>query len=126
VAAVEGVAREYVEDPVGLEPMDSKTVLSKARRGEIVVVDVRPEEEYRAAHLPRAVSIPLSDLQKRLGELPRKKQIVAYCRGPYCVYSGDAVRRLNKAGYRATRMSDGVTEWRAKGLPLESSPQEAS
>jgi rhodanese-related sulfurtransferase len=106
--------------------MDSKSVLSRARRGEIQVVDVRPEEEYRAGHLPRAVSIPLSDLSRRLAELPKQKQVVAYCRGPYCVYAADAVRRLRKAGYRATRLSDGVTEWRAKGLPLERSQQEPS
>jgi rhodanese-related sulfurtransferase/DNA-binding transcriptional ArsR family regulator len=126
VAAVESVAREYMEDPGDLEPIDSKAVLARARRGEIVVVDVRPEEEYRASHLPRALSIPLADLQRRLTELPKRKQVVAYCRGPYCVYAGDAVKRLRKAGYRATRLSDGVTEWRAKGLPLESSPREPS
>jgi len=99
---------------------------SRAKRGEIVVVDVRPEEEYRASHLPRAVSIPLSDLPRRLAELPKRKKVVAYCRGPYCVYAADAVRRLRKAGYRATRLSDGVTEWRARGLPLESEHREPS
>jgi rhodanese-related sulfurtransferase/DNA-binding transcriptional ArsR family regulator len=126
VAAIESVAREYLDDPDNLEPMDSKTVLSRVKCGEILVVDVRPEEEYRAGHLPRAVSIPLSDLSRRLAELPKHKQVVAYCRGPYCVYAADAVRRLRKAGYHATRLSDGVTEWRAKGLPLERSQQEPS
>jgi rhodanese-related sulfurtransferase/DNA-binding MarR family transcriptional regulator len=118
VAAVGAVAREYLERPEQLEPMDAEAVLARARRGEVVVVDVRPAEEYAAGHLPKAVSIPIAELKKRLSEIPRRKQVVAYCRGPYCVYASDAVRQLREAGYRANRLDEGIREWEARGLPV--------
>ena len=98
---------------------DRATLLRRASRGEVVVIDVRPAEEYEAGHLPRARSLPLTELRSRLRELPRDKPIVAYCRGPFCLMSSEAVALLKKRGYRAAKLADGVAEWRAGGLPIE-------
>jgi len=97
------------------------SLLKKAKRGTVVVLDVRPEAEYRTAHLPYARSIPLPELKRRLAELPREKEIVAYCRGPFCLMSSEAVALLKKRGYRAKKISDGVAEWAAAGLAVEAS-----
>lgn len=105
--------------PDVLSPESRKSLLTKARRGDIVVIDVRPDAEYAAGHLPHARSIPLGELKKRLAELPAGKQIVAYCRGPFCLMSDEAVRLLRKRGYTAHKITDGVTEWQAGGLPIE-------
>lgn len=102
-----------------LTPMNRAEMLDLARRGEVVVLDVRPETEFAAAHLPYALSMPLAEVRKRLAELPHDKPIVAYCRGPFCVMAKEAVTLLNREGYRATRLEDGVAEWRAHGLPVE-------
>ncbi|HZR04167.1 MAG TPA: rhodanese-like domain-containing protein, partial [Burkholderiales bacterium] len=101
------------------EPLDRETVLKKARRGEIVVIDVRPEEEYRAGHLPYARSVPLPELRRRFDELPKARTVVVYCRGPFCVMAGKAVIQLRKKGFDAHRLDDGVAEWNFHGLPLE-------
>ncbi len=101
------------------EPVDGPELLARARRGEVVVLDVRPAEEFRAGHVPGARSIPLPELQARLGELPPGVTLVAYCRGPYCVYAADAVELLHRHGYAATRMDQGVAEWRSHGWPIE-------
>jgi rhodanese-related sulfurtransferase/DNA-binding MarR family transcriptional regulator len=111
--------RALAKAPNALEPMDRRTVLDKAKRGEIVVLDVRPESEYAAGHLPFARSIPLTELRKRIGELPKSKLIVAYCRGPFCLMAGEAVASLQRRGFRAMRFEDGVAEWRFHGLPIE-------
>jgi rhodanese-related sulfurtransferase len=96
-------------------------LLRKARKGEVVVLDVRPRSEYDQRHLPFARSVPLAELRARLAELPRGKPIVAYCRGPFCLMSDEAVKLLVKRGYRVSRLADGVSEWLAAGLPLETS-----
>jgi rhodanese-related sulfurtransferase len=96
-----------------------ETLLRKARRGDVVVLDVRPRSEYDSQHLPFARSMPLSELRARLAELPRNKPIVAYCRGPFCVMSDEAVKLLAKRGFRVSKLADGVSEWLAAGLPLE-------
>ncbi|MBL8975324.1 MAG: metalloregulator ArsR/SmtB family transcription factor [Myxococcales bacterium] len=101
------------------EPVDGPELLARAGRGEVIVLDVRPPEEYRAGHIPGARSIPLPELQSRLGELPPGVTLVAYCRGPYCVYAADAVELLQRHGYDATRMDQGVAEWRSHGWPIE-------
>ena len=101
------------------EPVDGPELLARAGRGEVIVLDVRPPEEYRAGHVPGARSIPLPELQSRLGELPPGVTLVAYCRGPYCVYAADAVELLQRHGYDATRMDQGVAEWRSRGWPIE-------
>lgn len=102
-----------------LRGVDRDSILERARSGEVVVIDVRPQDEFAAGHLPYARSLPLTELRKRLRELPKDKPVVAYCRGPFCVMAKDAVALLQKRGYRAFRLDDGVAEWRARGLPVE-------
>lgn len=102
-----------------LEGLDRAAILKKARAGEVVVLDVRPGEEFATAHLPHARSLPVDELKKRLDELPKGIPVVAYCRGPFCVMAKEAVDLLRKKGYRAFHLTDGVAEWRARGLPVE-------
>lgn len=102
-----------------LEGCDRKSILKKAAAGEVLVLDVRPAEEYASAHLPHARSLPVDELKKRLAELPKDTLMVAYCRGPFCLMAKDAVDLLRRRGYRAFHLTDGVAEWRARGLPLE-------
>jgi rhodanese-related sulfurtransferase/DNA-binding MarR family transcriptional regulator len=97
-----------------------ETLLRKARKGEVVVLDVRPSAEYEHQHLPFARSLPLDELRERLAELPKNKPIVAYCRGPFCLMSDEAVKLLARRGFRVSKLADGVSEWMAAGLPLES------
>jgi rhodanese-related sulfurtransferase len=102
-----------------LEGLDRRAILRKAAAGEVLVLDVRPSDEYASAHLPHARSLPVEELKKRLAELPKDTPVVAYCRGPFCLMARDAVELLRKRGYRAVHLSDGVAEWRAQGMPLE-------
>lgn len=108
-----------VEHGDELEGVDRADIMKKARAGEVLVLDVRPAEEFTSAHLPRARSLPVDELKKRLNELPKDVPIVAYCRGPFCLMAKDAVELLRKKGYRAFHLTDGVAEWRARGLPVE-------
>jgi rhodanese-related sulfurtransferase/DNA-binding CsgD family transcriptional regulator len=103
-----------------LEGVDRKTMLKKAATGELLVLDVRPAAEYAVAHLPHARSLPVDELKKRLAELPKDTPLVAYCRGPFCLMAKSAVDLLRKRGYQAFHLSDGVAEWRARGLPIAS------
>jgi rhodanese-related sulfurtransferase/DNA-binding transcriptional ArsR family regulator len=105
--------------PNALSTESRESLLAKARSGDIVVIDVRPEAEYAAGHLPCARSLPLAELEKRLADLPAGKEIVAYCRGPFCLMSDEAVKLLRQRGYNAHKITDGVSEWRASGLPIE-------
>jgi rhodanese-related sulfurtransferase/DNA-binding transcriptional ArsR family regulator len=116
---LQGALRTFVNEPEKLAPADSKTLLIKAKKGDVMVIDVRPQEEYQAGHLPYARSLPLTELKKRLDELPKNKAVVAYCRGPFCMMAKDAVVLLQKRGYKASKLDDGVAEWRARGLPIE-------
>jgi rhodanese-related sulfurtransferase/predicted transcriptional regulator len=102
-----------------LTPMSREELLARAKDGEVTVLDVRPETEYATGHLPYAQSMPLDELKKRLDDLPRDKPVVAYCRGPFCLMAVEAVEFLNKQGFQAIRLEDGVAEWRANGLPVE-------
>jgi rhodanese-related sulfurtransferase/predicted transcriptional regulator len=102
-----------------LTPMSREELLARAKEGEVTVLDVRPETEYATGHLPYAQSMPLDELKKRLDDLPRDKPVVAYCRGPFCLMAVEAVEFLNKQGFQAIRLEDGVAEWRANGLPVE-------
>jgi rhodanese-related sulfurtransferase/DNA-binding transcriptional ArsR family regulator len=115
LAEVERVLASINEDLDELEVVDRGKLLKLAKSGKIIVLDVRPEDEYRAAHLPHAVSIPLASLKHRIEELPRDQDIVAYCRGPYCVLASEAVRVLRGKGYHASRLGDGVAEWQSAG-----------
>jgi rhodanese-related sulfurtransferase len=107
--------QKIASQPDGLAPSDRDSLLKAARKGEVVVLDVRPVEEYLAAHLPFARSIPLNELRQRLGELPKDRSIVAYCRGPYCLMAVDAVELLKHEGYSAIHLRDGVAEWGYQG-----------
>jgi len=111
--------RSLLEARAALVGVDRKAILRQAQHGEVIVIDVRPEEEFAAGHLPYARSLPLTELKKRLKQLPKDKPVVAYCRGPFCLMAQDAVALLKKQGYRARNLEDGVAEWRARGLPIE-------
>lgn len=109
-------AMEHADD---LKGVDRKSILAKARAGEILVLDVRPGDEFGAGHLPHAQSVPVNELRKRLAEIPKDTPVVAYCRGPFCFMAKDAVKLLRARGYEAFHLTDGVAEWRALGLPIE-------
>ncbi len=102
-----------------LDGLDRATILKKAQAGELLILDVRPAEEFVSGHLPHAYSLPVDQLRKRLAELPKDMPVVAYCRGPFCLMAKDAVALMRKNGYHAVHLTDGVAEWRAHGLPLE-------
>lgn len=106
---------EHGDDLQGISRTD---ILRRAAAGEILVLDVRPEDEFAASHLPHARSLPVDELKKRIAELPRDVPVVAYCRGPFCLMARDAVQLLRKQGYQAFHLTDGVAEWRARGLPV--------
>jgi rhodanese-related sulfurtransferase len=116
LAEVEPARRAYLGD--GVEEVSKDELLRRAATGEIVVLDVRPAAEYAAGHIPGAISVPLSQLEERLAELPAGTEVVAYCRGPYCVFAHDAVRLLHAHGRTARRLADGMPEWRLAGLPV--------
>jgi rhodanese-related sulfurtransferase/DNA-binding MarR family transcriptional regulator len=124
LAEVEQVTRAYLQQRGALEPVAGDELLRRAKNGEVTVLDVRPESEYRAGHIPGAISIPVVDLKARLKELPKDREIVAYCRGPYCVMAHDAVALLRKRGFKAWHMEDGVIEWRARGRRIETRSEE--
>lgn len=119
VAEVERIVRLYLASKDDLEPVPAKELLDRARKGLVTVLDVRPPEEFAVGHLPGAVNIPIHELEKRLGELPKRKEVIAYCRGPYCLMSYDAVSVLRKKGIKARRLEAGMPEWRAAGMPVE-------
>jgi rhodanese-related sulfurtransferase/predicted transcriptional regulator len=104
-----------------LTPMSREELLARAKNGDVVVLDVRPPSEFASGHLPYAQSMPLDELKKRLADLPRDKPVVAYCRGPFCLMSDEAVKLLRAKGFAAQKISDGVSEWAAGGLPIETS-----
>ncbi len=115
LAEVEQITRDVLGAGDAMEPIEGEELRRRIKRGEVTVVDVRPPEEFRAGHVPGAISLPLAELHKRLGELPNDREIVAYCRGPYCVMAVEAVALLRKKGFRARRMEEGVVDWRARG-----------
>jgi ArsR family transcriptional regulator len=118
VAEVERLVRGYFHDRDGLEPVSREELLQRLRAGAVTVLDVRPEDEFALGHLPGAVNIPLQALETRLSELDPSQEIVAYCRGPYCVLSYEAVAALRARGFKVRRLEDGFPEWRAAGLPV--------
>ena len=118
VAEVERVIRSYFHNRDSLEPISREELLRRSRGGEVTILDVRPEDEFALGHLPGAVNIPLRKLEMRLAEFDPAQEIVAYCRGPYCVLSYEAVAMLRARGLKARRLEDGLPEWRAAGLPV--------
>jgi rhodanese-related sulfurtransferase/DNA-binding HxlR family transcriptional regulator len=118
LAGIERLTEAYLGDRDGLEAISRDELAARLRRGDVVVLDVRPEPEFRSGHIAGARSVPLSELRRNLRALSRDVEVVAYCRGPYCVYADDAVRELNRRGYRAQRLEDGFPEWKQAGLPV--------
>ena len=118
IDAVQSVIDGYFTAMDGLEPVSSEELFQRLRDGTVTLIDVRPSSEYQAGHLPEALSVPIEELEARIGDLGVGREIVAYCRGPYCVLSFEAVRRLREMGIPARRLADGLPEWRAAGLPV--------
>ncbi len=121
IAEVERIVRENFSSRDGLTPVKREELLKLVKKGEAMVIDVRPPEEFAAGHIPGAVNVPLDTLPKRLKTLPREQEIIAYCRGPYCMIALDAVEALRKKGFRARRLEEGFPEWKADRLPVEES-----
>lgn len=119
LAEVDRLVRVYLTVKDGLEPVSAQELLKRVRARSVTVLDVRPPEEYAAGHLPGAVNVPLTELKKQLNKLSVRKEIVAYCRGPYCVLAFEAVAWLRAKGYKARRLESGYPEWKAAGLPVE-------
>lgn len=120
VAEIGRVVTDYFQARDALEPVSRDDLVARLRDDLVTVLDVRPEDEFAVGHLPGALNIPLSELERRLGELPKSREVIAYCRGPYCVLSFEAVAALRACGYRVRRLEDGYPEWKAAGLPVES------
>ena len=121
-AEIAWVMASYFRSRDELEPVSRDELLDRLRSGTATVLDVRPEDEFAHGHLPNALNIPLSELERRLAELPADQEIVAYCRGPWCVLSFEAVALLRQRGYRVRRLEDGFPEWKVAGLPVENVP----
>src|SRR3989304_292020 len=118
LAEIRRITRDFLADRGALEAVDQAVLVGRVQRGEVTLLDVRPVEEYAAGHILGAVSVPLRELEHRLAGLPKRRQIVAYCRGPYCVLAMEAVARLRALGFKALRLEDGIPDWRARGLPV--------
>jgi rhodanese-related sulfurtransferase len=116
---IEHVTRQFLQERDAMEPVDTEELVRRVSRGEVTVLDVRPEVEYRAGHIPGALSVPVDELEAHLADLPRDTVIVAYCRGPYCVMAIEAVELLRSCGFSAVRLEEGVADWRERGLPVE-------
>jgi len=119
VAEVDRIVSGYFNERDSLEAVTRKELLARTKDGLVTVLDVRPPEEYQAGHIPGAVNLPLGDLKKRLKDLPKGQEIIAYCRGPYCVLAFEVVAALRKKGFDARRLEEGYPEWKASGLPIE-------
>jgi len=118
-AEVRQLVHDYFSSTDGLEPVEKEELLRRARARDVVVLDVRPPDEYVAGHIAGALSMPLAEIERHLRQLPRGKRIVAYCRGPYCFFAAEAVRLLRKRGIEAFRLKEGFPEWREAGFPVE-------
>jgi rhodanese-related sulfurtransferase/DNA-binding transcriptional ArsR family regulator len=118
VAGLERLAAAYLGERDGVDVVDRRELAARLKRREVMVLDVRPPQEYAAGHIAGARSVPITELRRHLRALPKDTEVVAYCRGPYCVYADDAVRELNRKGFRARRLIDGYPEWKRAGLPV--------
>ena len=125
-AGLERLVDAYLGERDGLDTIDRDELARRIRRGDIVILDVRPEAEFSSGHITGATSVPITELRKHIKALPKDADVVAYCRGPYCVYADDAVRELSKRGFRARRLEDGFPEWKRAGLPVEVGEEHAS
>jgi rhodanese-related sulfurtransferase/DNA-binding transcriptional ArsR family regulator len=123
-AEVDRVVRSYFRNRDSLEPVSRKELMDRLEAGIVTVLDLRPEDEFALGHLPGAINIPLRELEKRLADLDPEQEIVAYCRGPYCVLSYEAVAVLRARGFKVRRLEDGLPEWRAAGLPVDTGSEQ--
>ncbi len=121
-AEVREVAESYLERRDTLEPIPPGELRRRLKAGDVTLIDVRPEDEFAAGHIPGALSVPVAELADRLSELPKRKEIVAYCRGPYCVLAVTAIELLRQRGYRARRLAESIPAWRARGYPVDHDP----
>ncbi len=119
VAEIQRVMQDFFHQRDSMEPISRKELIARLKDGAVTLLDLRPEEEFALGHLPGAINVPASELQRRLAELPKRREIVAYCRGPYCIMSFEAVAALRAKGYRARRLEDGFPEWKAAGHSVE-------
>jgi rhodanese-related sulfurtransferase len=119
IAAIEKVVSDFRNSKFNFETVTIDGLIERLESGKVTILDVRPESEYRQGHIANAISIPIDELSKRLKELPKRTEIVAYCRGPFCVYADEAVAMLTKAGYKATRLTEGFPDWKLQDLPVE-------
>lgn len=119
LAEVDKLVKLYFDSKDNLEPVPARELMQRARKGLVTVLDVRPAEEYAVGHIPGAINVPVGDLRMRLNEIPRDREIVAYCRGPYCLLAFEAVAELRKKGRNARRLEDGFPEWKSGGLPVD-------
>jgi rhodanese-related sulfurtransferase/DNA-binding transcriptional ArsR family regulator len=119
IAAIEKVVKEFRKTKFDFETVTIDGLIEKLDSGKVTILDVRPESEFKQGHIANAVSIPIDELSKRLKELPKRTEIIAYCRGPFCVYADEAVKILTKAGYKATRLEEGFPDWKLQDLPIE-------
>ncbi len=123
VAQLDDLAASYLGDRSALQSVTRSELRQRLQSGDVTVIDVRPQQEYASGHIPGAISLPVKELDKRLDQLPNDRTVVAYCRGPYCVYALDAVRTLSRHGIEAVRLEDGYPEWKEAGLPVEAGKQ---
>ena len=119
IAEIQTVMRDFFSQRDALEAISRKELATRLKDGTVTVLDVRPEAEFSLGHLPGAINIPIAELKRQLSDLPKRREIVAYCRGPYCVWSFEAVATLRAKGYRVRRLEDGFPEWKAAGLDVE-------
>ena len=125
LAEVDRLVQTYLKVKDDLEPVPADELLERVKQGLVIVLDVRPPEEFASGHVPGAVNVPLKKLEERLDLLKQKKEVIAYCRGPYCVLAFDAVAKLREKGFSARRLEDGFPEWKKAGLPVETGPGES-
>ena len=119
LAEVEQLVRLYLDSKDSLEPVPARELMQRARKGLVTVLDVRPPEEFAAGHIRGAINVPVTELRKRLHEIPRDQEVIAYCRGPYCLMAFEAVAELRNRGRKARRLQEGFPEWKSAGLPVE-------
>lgn len=119
IAAIDKVVKEFRKSKFDFETVTIDGLIERLDSGKVTILDVRPESEYKQGHIAHAISIPIDELSRRLKELPKRTEIIAYCRGPFCVYADEAVNILTKAGYKATRLEEGFPDWKLQDLPIE-------
>jgi rhodanese-related sulfurtransferase len=120
IASIDKLVKDFRQSKLKLESVTIEELIEKIESGKVTILDVRPETEYRKGHITNSVSIPFDELSERLKELPKRNEIIAYCRGPFCVFADEAVAMLTKAGYKAKRLEEGFPDWAVLGLPVES------